>query len=42
MSQTVKSRLRELMQQQEAELAADDGMAVDGADDAVTAMMKGK
>lgn len=42
MSQTIKSRLRDVMRQQEAELAANDGMEVDGADGAITAMMKGK
>lgn len=41
MSQTVKSKLRDLMKQQESELKADDRMQVDGTDDAVSAMMKG-
>jgi hypothetical protein len=39
MSRTIRSRLRELMKQQEAEL--DGGMDVDGTEDKATSMMKG-
>jgi hypothetical protein len=41
MSQTIKSRLRDLMRQQEEEMGGGDGMEVDGDDEKVEAMMKG-
>lgn len=42
MSQTIKSRLRDLMRQQEEEMiGGGDGMEVDGVDGKVEAMMKG-
>jgi hypothetical protein len=41
MSQTIKSRLRDLMRQQEEEMGGGDEMEVDGVDGKVEAMMKG-